>query len=89
MTEYYINRRTNEISTDDRYYGQPGWLVCTEEEYFEAKNAAELAALRAENAELREALESMLYLFDRELPDGSIGRIRCDEARVILEKFAK
>ena len=58
--------------------------------YFkEDKEERDLAALRAENAELREALKSMLYLFDRELPDGSIGRIRCDEARVILEKFAK
>lgn len=49
------------------------------------KQECDLAALRAENAELREALKSMLYLFDRELPDGSIGRIRCDEASALLE----
>lgn len=60
MTEYYINKRTKGVSTDDRYYGQPGWLACTEEEYNEALQNAELAALRADNAKLREALKSLV-----------------------------
>ena len=56
MTEYYINKRTKETSTDDKYYGQPGWLVCTKEEY----NEANTAALRAERDELLKHLADAL-----------------------------
>ena len=43
------------------------------------------ADLKAENQRLREALEVMLHIFDRDLPEKSIGRKYCDEAKAALE----
>lgn len=40
--------------------------------------------LRAKNKRLREALSSMLHIFDRGLETGTIGRITCDEAKNAL-----
>ena len=41
--------------------------------------------LEAENQRLREALEVMLQIYDRDLPEKSIGRKYCDEAKAALE----
>ena len=38
---------------------------------------------------LAEALRDMLYIFDRNLPDGSIGRNTCDKAREALAEYGK
>ena len=38
---------------------------------------------------LAEALRDMLYIFDRDLPDGSIGRNTCDKAREALAEYGK
>ena len=46
--------------------------------------ADRLAALEAENERLRAALTDMLSVFDRNLPENSIGRQLCDEARTVL-----
>lgn len=37
-----------------------------------------------ERGRLRDALTDMLYIFDRGLPDNSLGRMRCDQARDAL-----
>lgn len=57
--------------------------------------AAELDGLRAalqqtqdERGRLRDALTDMLYIFDRGLPEDSIGRMRCDQARDALNLTA-
>ncbi len=44
------------------------------------------AQLIASAPDLYEALEGMLYIFDRDLPFGSIGRINCNTARQALAK---
>ncbi len=41
--------------------------------------------LLAENRRLRKALQNMLYLFDRGLTKGTIGRQTCDEAKEALK----
>jgi hypothetical protein len=60
----------------------------TTEEFLRMKWAeveAERDAARAEVLALRHAVKSMLHVFDRDLPDGGIGRITCDNARAALE----
>jgi hypothetical protein len=44
----------------------------------------ELAAAQKRVAVLEKALESMLFIFDRALPKGTIGRNTCDAARAAL-----
>ena len=46
-----------------------------------------IAARDAEIASLREALGSMLHIFDRGLTENMLGRKICDEARAALEEW--
>lgn len=43
-------------------------------------------ALQDKNKELEKALKSMLNIFDRNLPEATVGRICCDKAKNALNK---
>ena len=49
------------------------------------KAEQELERLKAENERLREALRDMLWIFDRGLPEDSIGGKLCEQVRVLLD----
>lgn len=49
---------------------------------------AALQQTQDERGRLRDALTDMLYIFDRGLPEDSIGRMRCDQARDALNLTA-
>ena len=51
----------------------------------DAEQKQQLAALTTERDRMREALRSMLYIFDRKLPNGSIGGHCCNDARAALD----
>jgi hypothetical protein len=65
--------------------------VCKEIDKSNCAFVKDLAAIRSDLAQAqrerdraRASLRTMLYIFDRELPDGTIGRQTCDEARSAL-----
>lgn len=52
----------------------------------EAKANAKLIAIAPD---LLEALQSMVFIFNRDLPDGSIGQMACDKSIKAIEKALK
>ena len=54
-----------------------------------AQLEGEADELRRQRDEALQALRSMLHMFDRGLPEGSISRKKCDAARRILAQYEK
>lgn len=52
-----------------------------------AELIAQAPELRRQRDEALQALRSMLHMFDRGLPEDSIGRKKCDDARRVLAQY--